>query len=160
MTPIPTPYDITEIPHVAWEPGAWSWLGLIALLAIVALRAYGTLGSFRDRKGARLVNDLFAELMATSKGQSAISLERASRIGRRLASHLSGINLAELSCDELKAYPAEELPHSLRDAITSLALMEELGYSPPSPERDTAARAAVLKLAAQLSEYRLMTRTA
>jgi hypothetical protein len=121
------------------------------------LRAFGTFGPLRNRKGARIVNQLFAELLATSKAEGSISLERASRIGRRLASHLSGTNLAELSCDELKAYPADDLPYSLREAIHSLALMEELGYSPPSPERDNAARAAVLKLSAQLSEYRLTT---
>jgi hypothetical protein len=98
------------------------------------------------------------DLIATSKSSEQVSIERAARLGRRLASHLSTINLAELSCDELKAYPTEDLPHSLRDAIHSLALLEELGYSPPSSERDIAARAAVAKLTSQLSEYRLLTR--
>ena len=158
ITPVPTPYDITDIPHIAWEPGILAWVILGATLAIFTLRTFISPGAFKNRKGSKVINALFMDLITTSKSSEPISIERAARLGRRLASHLSAINLAELSCDELKAYPTEELPHSLRDAIHSLALIEELGYSPPSTEREVAARAAVLKLASQLSEYRLLAR--
>jgi hypothetical protein len=156
--PAPTPYDITDIPHFAWEPGIIAWLILAGSLVAFAVRTFALAGAFKNRRGSKVVNTLFMDLIATSKSSEQVSIERAARLGRRLASHLSTINLAELSCDELKAYPTEDLPHSLRDAIHSLALLEELGYSPPSSERDIAARAAVAKLTSQLSEYRLLTR--
>ena len=158
VTPAPTPYDITDIPHIAWEPGILAWIILGAALAILAVRAFVSPGAFKNRRERKVINALFKDLITTSASSEPISIERSARLGRRLASHLSAINRAELSCDELKAYPTEELPSSLRDAIYSLALIEELGYSPPSNEREVAARAAVLKLASQLSEYRLMAR--
>jgi hypothetical protein len=36
MTPIPEPYDITDIPHIPWVPGPVAWAAILVALALVA----------------------------------------------------------------------------------------------------------------------------
>lgn len=156
-TPAPTPYDITEIPRFAWEPGPVQWAALAILIGMAAFALLRP-PKGRNLKSEQMIDSLFADLLSASKATGTLAIERAVRLGRRLSSHLSGINLSELTCDELRAYPADGLPYSLRDAIQTLAKLEELEYSPPSHERDVEVNATVLKLASQLSEYRLSTR--
>lgn len=156
-TPAPTPYDITEIPRFAWEPGPTAWVALACILGIVGMILLRPRRA-RGLKSDQMVDSLVADLLSASKESGTVAIERAVRLGRRLASHLSGISLAELTCEELRSYPTEGLPWALRDAIRTLAQLEELEYSPPSAERDSEVSSTVLKLASQLSEYRLSMR--
>jgi hypothetical protein len=154
MTPIPEPYDITEIPHIAWVPGLSVWGALLVALALVAVAMWRK-NTPRGIKGdLKIVDKLIAELKTTTNMSGEMSLERASRIARRIVSHISGRNVLELTGDELRASVTEETPPILRRIIEAVASFEELGYSPSSPERDTAARDLTATLANLIGEYR------
>jgi hypothetical protein len=64
----------------------------------------------------------------------------------------------ELTGDELRASVTEHTPPILRRIIEAVASFEELGYSPASPERDTAARVLTATLANLIGEYRKQMR--
>jgi hypothetical protein len=154
MTPIPEPYDITDIPHIAWVPGLTTWGALLVILALVAAAIWRR-NTPRGSKGdLKIVDKLIAELKTTTNMRGEMSLERASRLARRIVSHISGRNVLELTGDELRASIKEETPQILRRVIEAVASFEELGYSPSSPQRDTAARELTATLASLIDEYR------
>jgi hypothetical protein len=154
MTPIPEPYDITDIPHIAWVPGLSVWGALLVALALVAVAMWRK-NTPRGIKGdLKIVDKLIAELKTTTNMSGEMSLERASRIARRIVSHISGRNVLELTGDELRASVTEHTPPILRRIIEAVASFEELGYSPSSPERDTAARDLTATIANLIGEYR------
>ncbi len=154
QTPIPEPYDITEIPYIAWVPGASAWL--VALLGIIALALIvWRRNTPPSPKGdIKIIDKLLTELRHAVDPTGSINLERASRIARRLASHISGRNMAELTADELRASVEEESSARLRDIMRAVASFEEIGYAPPSPDRDSSARAVGELLASLITEYR------
>lgn len=158
MTPIPEPYDITEIPHIPWVPGAIAWATITVVLTLVAAMLWkGT--SPRARKGdLKVVEQLIEELKSTTSAQGEMSLERASRIARRLVSHLSGQHVMELTGEELRQTITGGTPALLKETIEAVASFEELGYAPPSTERDTAARELASRLATLIDDYRTQMR--
>jgi hypothetical protein len=159
MTPIPEPYDITDIPHIAWVPGFTAWAAILSILAIAAASVWRR-NTPRTMKGdLKIVDKLIAELKACATVYGEMSLERASRIARRIVSHISGRNLLELTGDELRSSVTDETPPILRKIIDAVASFEELGYSPASPQRDASARELASQLANLIDEYRYQMRS-
>jgi hypothetical protein len=158
-TPIPEPYDITDIPYIAWVPGLTAWALIAAVLALAAAIVWRR-NSPRDASGdLTIVEKLISELKATANVSGEISLERASRIARRIVSHISGRNVLELTGDELRASIPEESPPIFTSIIEAVASFEELGYSPASPQRDASARELASRLAKLIDEYRNQMRS-
>ncbi len=106
------------------------------------------------RRDLKIVDKLITELKASAQVSGEMSLERAFRIARRITSHISGRNVLELTSDELRASVTEETPETLKSILDAVASLEELGYSPASPDRDASARALSLQLADLIEEYR------
>lgn len=154
MTPIPEPYDITDIPHIAWVPGLTVWGAIVAVLALAAVAIWRRNAPRRIKGDRKIVDSLIAELKVAANVRGEMSLERSSRIARRIISHISGRNVVELTGDELRASVTDETPPILKTIIDAVASYEELGYSPASPERDASARELVSKLASLIDEYR------
>jgi hypothetical protein len=139
-TPIPQPYDITEIPHIAWVPGAEAWGILITALTLVILLVWLAKRRPLKRSDQMIVNELLGELRATLESSDRLSAERTSRIARRIMSHLVGGNLSELSSDELRTCQLAANNSNVGEAINTLADLEAIAYAPASPQRDAAAR--------------------
>jgi hypothetical protein len=153
-TPIPEPYDITDIPYIAWVPSLSAWGGILLALAIVAAIVWRRNNPRSSKGDLKIVDKLIADLKATAQVNGEINLERASRIARRTVSHISGRNVLELTGEELRASITEETPGILKRIIDAVASFEEIGYAPSSPERDTSARELALNLARLIDEYR------
>jgi len=153
-TPIPEPYDITDIPHIAWIPGIAAWGGILIALALIAAVIWRRNTPRRSKGDLKVVDKLITELKATTNIGGELSLERASRIARRIVSYISGRNVLELTGDELRASINEETPPILKRIIQAVASFEELGYSPATSQRDTSARELALQLATLIEDYR------
>lgn len=153
QTPIPQPYDITDIPHIAWVPGAATWSALVVALAAITFLVWRRNHPHTDRAAKKFLDSLVRELQSAASSKE-LNVERASRAARRVASHVTGINLAELGSDELRSYPTENLAPSLRQILLAVASVEDVRYSPPSGERDAKARVLIADLIEQIVVYR------
>jgi uncharacterized membrane protein YccC len=158
-TPIPQPYDITDIPHIAWVPGPATWCGVILTLAALTFIVWRRKNPHNERAAKRLLDSLVKELQSAAASEH-VSVERISRAARRVGSHLTDINLAELTSDELRTYPTEALTPSLREILLSVAAVEDVGYAPPSSERDAKARILIADLIERIIAYRSTRRSA
>jgi hypothetical protein len=151
---IPEPYDITDIPYIAWVPGTSAWIAITAALALLAAYVWTRNNPRAPRGDLKIIDKMIAELKAAVDATSGVHLERTSRIARRIVSHLSGQNVAERTGEELRASITEQTPTRLAEIITAVATFEEIGYAPPSPERERSARELGRHLAARIDEYR------
>lgn len=153
-TPIPEPYDITEIPYIAWVPGTSAWLIAAVGICGLALLAWRRNTPQGPRGDIKIIDKMLSELRHAVEPAGSINLERASRIARRIVSHISGRNVAELTGDELRAAAEEERSTRLGDIMRTVASFEEIGYSPPSSDRDVSARTVGARLASLITDYR------
>lgn len=151
---IPEPYDITEIPYIAWVPGTSAWIAVTAALILLGVYVWRRNTPQAARGDLKIIDKMIAELKTAVGAPAGVNLERTSRIARRLVSHISGQNVAELTGEELRASIDENTPPRLAEIMTAVATFEEIGYAPPSPNRETSARELGLKLAARIDEYR------
>ena len=151
---IPEPYDITEIPHIAWVPGASAWMAIAVGLALLGVYVWTRNNPRAARRDLKIIDKMIAELKAAVSASASSNVERTSRIARRLVSHISGRNVAELTGDELRASITEETPPRLAEIINAVASFEAIGYAPPSPQRDSSARELGLRLASCIDDYR------
>lgn len=158
-TPIPQPYDITDIPHIAWVPGLVTWCGILLALGALALLVWRRNNPRHERAANQLFNAMVHELRAAASSEH-VSVERISRTARRVGSHLTGINLTELTSDELRAYPPESIPPALREIMLAVAAVEDIGYAPPSPDRNAKARILIADLIERIIAYRSSRRPA
>ena len=152
--PIPEAYDITDIPYIAWVPGTSTWIAVTAALALLAAYVWTKQNPRRSRGDIKIIDKMIAELKAAVVATSGVNLERTSRIARRLVSHISGRNVAELTGEELRASISEETSTRMAEIINAVATFEEIGYAPPSPQRESSARELGLRLASCIDEYR------
>jgi hypothetical protein len=153
-TPIPAPYDITEIPYMPWVPSPSVWAAIAVALALVAAAVWRRQTPRARRGDTKIVDTLITELRATTTTSAEVNLERASRIARRLVSHISGRNVLELTGDELRASVSEGTPPTLKRIILAAASFEEIGYEPATSRRDAAARQLASELVTLIDEYR------
>ena len=152
--PIPEPYDITDIPYIAWVPGMGAWVAITAALTLLAAYVWSRNNPRGARGDLKVIDKMIAELKAAVRAASGVNVERTSRIARRLVSHISGRNVAELSGEELRASITEETPARLAEIINAVATFEDIGYAPPSPRRESSARELGLRLAEQIDKHR------
>lgn len=150
------PYDITEIPLAAYEPGlvAWGVMILIAIACGAALRFW----IVRRRRGTvisplalatRELRDL--ELRSGQAHLTKETIARATRIAKRLVSLSSPSDLSSLTASELQAHArAAKLPQLLTVADCIAQLDQEL-YRPTDVTHATAESVARLRLA--LADY-------
>jgi len=127
--PIPTPFDITPIPYVAWEPSGYVFLLLFVALIIVALGIV-----LRNRRPgsrhARVVRQLLRDLDRTEVSASGIECERFSRLARRILSFLVGMDLSGYSADELRDLAAATDDSQEAEALSLIASIEDYAYAP------------------------------
>lgn len=152
--PIPEPYDITDIPYIAWVPGASAWALATTAIAVLAFVVWRKNNPRGPRGDIKILDKMLAELRQAVEVRENINVERASRIARRLTSFISGRNVTELTADELRASIEEDTPATLRDIINAVASFEEIGYAPESPERNASAHAVGARLASLITDYR------
>lgn len=137
-----------------WVPGPVVWAAIAVALALVAAVVWRRQTPRAHKGDAKIVDKLITELKASTNANAEINLERASRIARRLVSHISGRSVLELTGDELRASVSEETPPSLKRIILAAASFEEIGYEPASSRRDAAAREIASQLVTLIDEYR------
>jgi hypothetical protein len=132
--PLPTPYDITDIPYVPWSPGTREWILLLlaACAALVLISAWHLLR--RGRKLSRVVDRLLEEIERSSHQTSVASTERISRAARRVIEHTTQHDLGGLSPDEISAYAAKCADPEEVQALRLIADLESHLYAPPSAE--------------------------
>lgn len=137
-----------------WVPSPSVWAAIAVALAFVAAAVWRRQTPRASKGDATIVDTLITELKASTNVNAEVNLERASRIARRLVSHISGRNVLELTGDELRASVSEETPPSLKRIILAAASFEEMGYEPASSRRDAAAREIASQLVTLIDEYR------
>ncbi len=137
-----------------WVPSPSAWAAIAVALALVAAAVWRRQTPRASKGDAKIVDTLISELKASTNVTAEVNLERASRIARRLVSHLSGRNVLELTPDELRASVSEETPPTLQRIILAAAAFEEIGYQPASPQRDGAVRKLASELVTLIDAYR------
>ena len=134
QTAIPTPYDITAIPFVAWAPGLSTWGIFVLAFLIIATFVLFINWLKRGRSTYAIVAKLLQELTRVSTISSIPQIERVSRLARRILSHLLEVDLSSLSTDELRQRAAVIEDMLARDALTMIAQLKELSYAPQSSQ--------------------------
>jgi hypothetical protein len=137
---LPTPYDITDIPYVPWNPGGLEWilLLLVTCAALVLVCVWHLLR--RGRKLTRVVDRLLAEIERSSHQTSTASTERISRAARRVIEHTTRHDLGGLSPDEIAMYASKCSEPEESRALRLIADLESHLYAPPSAEEKDRSR--------------------
>lgn len=150
---IPTPFDITPIPHIPWEPGAVSWVVAVMTLLLVsaAVALWGRYG--RSSRNERALRRLLRELSALQASKAGPECERFSRLARRIFSSLVGIDLAGCSPDELRRLAAATEDLEEAEALRLIAQIEEFAYAPASAPRPEPISAVSARVTAAIKAY-------
>ncbi len=150
--PLPTPYDITNIPFVPWSPGTREWLLLLVATcgALVFLSLWHLLR--RGRRLRRVVDRLLEEIERSSHQNSVASTERISRAARRIIEHTTRHNLGGLSPEELAAYANQCRDPEEGVALRLIADLESHLYAPPSDALNERRRAIAQALRPALTQ--------
>ncbi len=138
--PLPTPYDLADIPYVPWSPGSREWILLLLATcgALVLVSAWHLLR--RGRKLSRVVDRLLEEIERSSHQTSVASTERISRAARRVIEHTTRHDLGGLSPDEIAAYAGKCPDPEESRALRLIADLESHLYAPPSAEEQDRSR--------------------
>jgi hypothetical protein len=153
-TPIPEPYDITDIPYIAWSPGLITWTIVIACLAFYSGIVWRRISRGGKDNDIKVIEDLLKELSALRERRDSLTIERTSRVARRLLSHLTGIDLIHLTATELAELVNTESHSEISEIVQVVAALEQTGYAPPSPERESSARSLIGRLITLTQAYR------
>ena len=136
--PIPTPFDITDIPHIAWEPGREAWLLALGLF-LFAFVALGIAALARSRHPSeRSLERLLTQLQGSRVHAPGLECERFSRLCRRILSFLAELDLSGHTAQELRSLAGvSEDPHEAA-ALKVVALIEDYAYAPSGslPDRE------------------------
>lgn len=160
QTPIPQPYDITEIPYMAWSPGLTTWGVVIAAIAIYGLIVRQRILTRGKRSENTVIEGLLKELSALTDQPGELPIERASRIARRLLSHLSGVDLIHLTSNELSDLALTSADSEFSEIVGVVAALEDAEYEPPSDDRESRARSLIGRLTRLTRTYRETRREA
>lgn len=152
--PIPQPYDITEIPYIAWSPGLSTWAAVLLGIAVYGLIVWRKFSTQGKRSEHTVIEGLLAELSALAQQCGELPIERASRIARRLLSHLSGVDLIHLTSKELSDLVLTTTDSEFSEIVAVVAALEDAEYAPPSDEREHNARALIGRLTRLTRAYR------
>lgn len=128
--PIPTPYDIVDIPHIAWEPSVSDWLLAVGLLGMAALAIGVAAILTRRHPSARALERLLSQLASSNISSPGVECERFSRLCRRIASSIAGVDLSGCTAQELRDLAAASADPQEADALQAIALIEDRAYAP------------------------------
>ncbi len=148
---IPTPFDITPIPHIPWQPGRLEWLFLLAGLALFALAAYYRLRPRTEPMRVTIIDLLLKDIEQTAKVRSPDAIQRISHLVRRVIEYLSSVEISSMSPGELEVLSRSATPPSLSESLRCLAALEASVYAPPSELQESDILATTLVRA--LKEY-------
>lgn len=128
--PIPTPFDITDIPYIAWEPGPLSWIVLVSAFLLFAVGIGAAALVARRRSPERALAGLLRQLADTRVHSPGLDCERFSRLCRRILSYLVELDLSGCTAQELRnlANASEDSRES--EMLTIIATIEECAYAP------------------------------
>lgn len=149
---IPTPFDITDIPYMAWIPGSMAWLTALLMIATIALGAWlSQRRGPRQSKQGRLLASLLRDLQSLSDERGALYPDRALRLATRMVCTLEGQSWAALSPEELRRRSSSyaDTPH--KRIISCLADLHEILCQPETDGRMSRIDALVRELADSLS---------
>jgi hypothetical protein len=144
-TPIPTPFDIINPGPGAIVPTSLAWILLTASTLSVLLYI-----NYRRRTPSAnsiqaTLNALLDELrIAAAQPINQQSLERTTRLVRRIITPYLSEDIATMSCSELKSLAAslhcnmEDQGTSLSTLLIQLAEIEEQAYAPQTNETGSA----------------------
>lgn len=153
---LPTPFDITDIPHIAWQPGASSWLVVGAMLVLAAFIVLMRSKRPKGPRNAKVVELLLSEIQKASAITSTNDAQRLSHLVRRVVEYLSDVELSSLSAGELEIMSKTATPDCLAQTLGSLAALESSVYAPPSAAMELSPTASAL--VSSLKEYVEWTR--
>jgi hypothetical protein len=148
-SPIPTPFDIIEPSSGALTPTPLAWVLLLLVAGCGALLISALIGRSRSaNKLSYTLKRLFNELCdaaklitADSTSYPSATIERVTRITRRILAPLTLADTGGMSCSELRELSREltaarsdpksaELTEAISNALDLLAILEELTYAP------------------------------
>jgi hypothetical protein len=145
-TIIPTPYDIVAPPPGPIIPSVSAWGALALLLLVVFTVRWFAARRHKSPSLQGLVADLLDELRRLSSNpESGTSLERITRLTRRILSMYIPQGTDSLSSTELRSLAATLSQSSMEQARSSasivdlLASLEDLAYAPqqsPASQRE------------------------
>jgi hypothetical protein len=136
--PAQTPFDITDIPHIAWVPSMYVWAGAFVVILFAALlgAAFSRSKTPRARAG-KLLQALVRDLERTCAGGTTAHAARALLIAKRIAAVTCEPLCAQMSPDELRNR-ARTTSEPIEIALfNGLAHLEEALYQEPSALRDS-----------------------
>jgi hypothetical protein len=144
-TAIPTPFDIIDPAPAALVPTGLAW----TILAACTLVAFLYILFRRRAPGAHSIHTTLRALLdelqiATAVPYSQQSLERVTRLARRILTPYISKEAATLSCNELRSMAvalrqgSDERAASLAALLMQLAEIEEHAYAPQAREADGA----------------------
>lgn len=148
-TPIPTPFDIINPGPGALVPTGLAWAALAACaLGVIAYISYR-----RRIPGAHSMQSTLLVLLdqlRSAASKSSVdcgdqhSFERVSRLVRRVLTPYMSVEVATMSCSELRSVAAtllissDEAETSLAPILSQLAELEEQAYAPQAGPEDRA----------------------
>lgn len=128
--PIPTPFDITSIPYIAWEPGARDWMLAFSVFA-AALVGIGLAALLlRLRSTDRALTRLLKQLSESSVSAPGLECERFSRLCRRILSFLVGLDLSGCTAQELRGMAQATQDEREAEMLGIVAAIEDWAYAP------------------------------
>lgn len=125
MTPLPTPYDITPIPHIPYAPGLRDWLILASILAACAI-ALLSITRQRIRRSVSPLERARTQLAHLEESLHGPHLSRAncftaSQTTKRAIDAALGTDLHAATIDELQALSESHPSEALREIAGMLA---------------------------------------
>lgn len=128
--PNPTPYDIVDIPHIAWEPSLADWLVALSVFGIATLIIGGFALLNRRNLSARALERLLDQLESSHITSAGVECERFSRLCKRILSYIAGVDLSGCTAQELRDLAAASADAQEADALKAVALIEDRAYAP------------------------------
>lgn len=134
----PTPFDITDIPYIAWVPSIYVWAGAFVITIAAALLGMA-LSRARSpgRKAGKLLAALLVDLERSSAGGTVADAQRALLLAKRIAAVTCEPVCAQMSPNELRQRAHRSAGPAEQALFTALAHLEETLYQPASPLRDS-----------------------
>ena len=149
---LPTPFDITPIPYVAWEPNAESWVIVAATFAVILAFLLARSLFWRGAR-ERAVRQLLRELARSQASGPGAACERYSRLARRILSFLVGIDLSGCSADELRRLASASGDQRESEVLELLARIEDCAYAPVGSVQSSEVSSLSSRVTAILTEY-------
>lgn len=136
--PSPTPFDITDIPHIAWVPGPSVWAGAFIILAAATVIVLALSRSRQPRRRTgKLLEALVLDLESVSASGTISQADRALLIAKRITTVACEPQCSQMSPNELRQRARASSESAEQELLIALAHLEEVLYQPASALRDS-----------------------